>query len=89
MTIAAATTDAEGNRYWRFDGMLHREDGPAAELNNGARLYYYRNVLHRANGPAIIWPNGHEEWWLHGKRHSSYQDMIEYKQLALLEVQRP
>ena len=33
--------------------ILHREDGPAVEYNNGIKFWYLHGKRHRADGPAV------------------------------------
>lgn len=46
-----------GSRYLR-DGVLHREDGPAYEGNDGMEAWYRDGRLHRdpVDGPAVVDP---------------------------------
>ena len=55
-------------KEWRMNGKLHREDGPAVELADGAKYWYIDGNLHREDGPAIEYANGTKYWFLHGKR---------------------
>jgi len=54
---------------WRFEGLLHREDGPAVEFVNGSKYWYLNGELHRENGPAIEDANGNKEWRFNGELH--------------------
>ena len=64
------TVDAEGNKFWRLpNGKLHREDGPAVEYANGAKLWYVNDKRHRIGGPAAEWANGDKWWYVNGKLH--------------------
>ncbi len=56
--------------YW---GELHRVNGPAVELANGAKYWYLNGKRHRTDGPAVEYANGHKEWWLNDKRLSEKQ----------------
>jgi len=48
--------DKFGTKYWyKEDGSLHRDDGPAIEYLNGDMSWYKHGKLHRENGPAIDW----------------------------------
>jgi hypothetical protein len=51
---------------WRRNGVLHREDGPAYERDDGTRRYYRQGVLHREDGPAVVHPDGTCLWFRHG-----------------------
>ena len=62
--------DAEGTKFWRLpNGKLHREDGPAVEYANGAKLWYVNDKRHRIGGPAAEWANGDKWWYVNGKLH--------------------
>ena len=64
------TVDAEGNKFWRLpNGKLHREDGPAVEYANGAKLWYVNDKRHRIGGPAAEWANGDKWWYVNGELH--------------------
>ena len=67
-----------GDRCWRLDGNLHREDGPAIEYADGARWWYLNGNLHREDGPAIEYADGTRCWYLNGKRHREDGPAIEY-----------
>ena len=41
-----------GYTCYVVNGKLHREDGPAATLDNGQKEWYVNNELHRVGGPA-------------------------------------
>jgi len=59
-----------GNKTWRLNGKLHREDGPANEHADGYREWYRNGKLHREDGPAIEFgPRGYGEkrWYLNGE----------------------
>jgi len=61
--------DAYGNKRWRKDGKLHREDGPAVEWDNGSKEWFIDGKLHREDGPAVVWANGDKEWYINGNQH--------------------
>ena len=65
-------------KEWRMNGKLHREDGPAVELADGAKYWYIDGNLHREDGPAIEYANGTKYWFLHGKRHREDGPACEY-----------
>jgi hypothetical protein len=46
-------TDNNGQKEWRLNGELHREDGPAIEKVNGDKEWYVNGKLHRNDGPAV------------------------------------
>jgi len=56
-------------RYWLND-LLHREDGPAVEYNNGYKAWYLYGERHReGNLPAIEFANGDKSYFIHGEYH--------------------
>jgi hypothetical protein len=57
----------DGIIEWRFDGVLHRLDGPARIWLAGHKEWWVNGKFHRENGPAIEWNNGANEWWFNGK----------------------
>ena len=63
---------------WRFNGILHREDGPALARANGTRAWFINGELHRLDGPAIEWASGTKQWFKNGKLHREDGPAIEY-----------
>jgi hypothetical protein len=55
-----------GNVIWKLNGVLHREDGPAAIYVNGDETWYLNGKWHREDGPAFDWI-GAKSWCYHGK----------------------
>jgi len=53
---------ANGDKSWRFNGKLHREDGPAIERTNGTKEWWINGKLHR-----IEKANGDKYWYINGK----------------------
>ena len=72
--------DYGGNKYWRLNGLLHREeDLPAVEHNTGTKIWCINNNLHRENGPAVEYFDGGKEWYLNGKKiDCKTQEEFEY-----------
>ena len=54
-----------GTKEWRFNGELHREDGPAYE-QSGHKEWYLNGQLHREDGPAVEYTDGTKEWYYEG-----------------------
>lgn len=52
-----------------FNGIRHREDGPAVIGLDGIKMWYFNGKLHRKDKPAIIYPDGSKEWYFNGLRH--------------------
>jgi len=44
--------------------ILHREDGPAIEWDDGSKEWFKNGKRHRDDGPAIEWYDGEAEWCL-------------------------
>lgn len=57
------------------NGILHREDGPAVERDDGTIEWHRHGLRHREGGPAVVTPDqadgqpGWQEWWVKGRRH--------------------
>lgn len=60
------------SKYWRINGVLHREDGPAIQYSGGSELWYLNGKLHREDGPALTTPGGEDQWWANGVRHDPH-----------------
>ena len=66
--------DSSGNKFWGFDAVLHREDGPALEVTNGTREWYRNGRLHRDDAPAVEYANGRKLWFKNGVEYKSVID---------------
>jgi hypothetical protein len=63
-------TDQYGTKlYFRRDGSLHRENGPAVEYADGSKFWYRDGQCHREDGPAAEWASGVKSWFLNGKQY--------------------
>ena len=58
-----------GDKEWRLNGKLHREDGPAVIWSTGTQEWWVNGQRHRIDGPAVIWSTGTQEWLVNGQRH--------------------
>ena len=58
--------------------ILHREDGPAVEYDNGERAWYVDGKLHRTDGPAIEYADGSKAWYVNDKLHRIDGPAVEY-----------
>jgi len=56
--------------------VLHREDGPAEEEEDGYKSYLLNGKVHRLDGPAIMDKNGFVEFW---------KDNIQYTDITFTE----
>jgi len=72
--------DDDGDVFWYKSGtdILHREDGPAVERNDGIKEWFQDGKRHRENGPAVTYPDGFKAWWQNGQRHRENGPAIEY-----------
>ena len=68
--------DCYGNKEWRLNGILHREDGPTLEYHNGINEWFRNGSLHREDGPAIEFPDGSTEWWLDDERYTKEEYVL-------------
>ena len=59
-----------GTTYYYKDKektILHREDGPAIEGDDGVyKAWYLNGERHRVDGPAVVWRGGSKQWWING-----------------------
>ena len=81
--------DDDGDRYWYFNGNLHREDGPALEYSDGSREWYLNGLRHREDGPAIEHADGTRYWYLNGEDYTEEDFIKETKatKLTLAEIE--
>ena len=59
--------DKYGDKSWRLNDKLHREDGPAVEGTNGVKSWWLNGKLHREDGPAVEYADGTKSWYLNGE----------------------
>lgn len=76
--FTGSKTDQHGNRHWRVNGMIHRENGPAIEYADGDKEWWIGGKLHRETGPAVELANGYTAWYLHGVLHRDSGPAIEW-----------
>lgn len=62
-------TNHRGDRFWYYDGKLHRDDGPAILQSNGLEFWYQHGEKHRDDGPAVISSSLTEFWCQRGRLH--------------------
>ena len=67
-------TDKDGNKWWKLNGYLHREDGPAIEILDGTKYWYINGRRHRVDGPAIQTPRGSKLWYINGNQYDSKEE---------------
>lgn len=69
--IVRVTTTEPATLYYKDKEctILHREDGPAVECENGIKEWWVDGKLHRVDGPAVEMPNGECKYVKHGMLH--------------------
>ena len=70
-------TVLSGRVEYRLNGILHREDGPAVEYDNGGQ-WYVNGKQHREDGPATILSNGTKYWFFNSFCHRLDGPALEY-----------
>jgi len=85
MTKVYSKKDEYGNIRWYKTGtnLLHREDGPALEWNDGTKWWYQNDRRHRTDGPAIEYINGFKYYYLNGKY---YPDIKTDKEWIIFQI---
>jgi hypothetical protein len=86
--------DEDENKFYYSDKemkILHREDGPAVEWEDGDKSWWLNGKHHREDGPASEWGDGGKFWFLNGERHREDGPAIErangYKEWWLNDIQ--
>lgn len=69
-----------GLSEWYYNGVLHREDGPAIEDLHGNKEWYLNGKQHRGDGPALTYSNGMVCWFSNGDLHREDGPAMEYKE---------
>ena len=78
---------SNGNKEWRFNGKLHRKDGPAVEFLDGDKYWWSNDKLHREDGPACEYASGTKEWFINGKKLTEEEFNNRHKvELSLEEI---
>jgi len=66
----AFTVTKIGEQECRYNGKIHRENGPAMINRLGDHLWFKHGKLHRGGGlPAIICHDGRKKWCVNDKTH--------------------
>ena len=71
--------------FWYKNGVLHCEDGPAIDCQNGYREWIQNGIYHRIDGPAVEYANGDKQWWIHGVEYSERDFNILTEKIKLNE----
>lgn len=69
ITIYTEFYERDGRKEWKYQGSLHRRNGPAVVWDNGAYEYYILGNRHREDGPARLLPSGIIEYYQFGNLH--------------------
>lgn len=65
-----ASIDANGNKFWFYDGLNHRNNDLPASIYNETQIWFYNGSIHRENDlPAVMYTGGAQEWFYEGERH--------------------
>lgn len=80
MTQIYITNNEDGKFYFsdKEKTILHREDGPAMEYNDGTNVWCLNNQYHRVDGPAVELSCGSKFWYLNGQCHRDNAPAVEY-----------
>jgi len=76
---------ANGDKYWYVNGIIHRENGPAAYAN-GDKYWYVGGQLHRENGPAAELGNGRKYWYLNGIEYTEQEHAKRTKKVPTINI---
>lgn len=55
--------------FFDKNGLMHKENGPAVELEDGTRKFYCHGRLHNLNNPALERSDGSCFYYVHGRLH--------------------
>jgi len=78
-------------RWYKKGKLLHRENGPAVEFDNGTKYWLINNQYHRVDGPAREYYSGVKEWFLFDKEYLEEEYLnhpliIEYKLNQIMKL---
>lgn len=83
-------SDIKNGRYVEYgfvlyykNNLLHRENGPAIECENGTTVWCLNGKKHREDGPAVMDAKGTLEYWIHGTQYTEkeFNFYLEKKEL--------
>jgi hypothetical protein len=84
--MESKTINKYGYKEWRLpNGLLHREDGPALEWNNGRKEWHINGLRHREDGPAIE-GNNNKYWYINGKQYTENEYKYEMRSRKLKKL---
>lgn len=62
-----AVVEPNGNKYWCYNGIIHRVGGPALyDAKDQVTVYYLCGKIHNDSGPAKIHSNGDTDYYING-----------------------
>jgi hypothetical protein len=73
MTPQYIEINSNGSKFYYKDkamSIIHREDGPAIEWDDGNKSWALNGKLHREDGPAVEWSNGDKSWYLNSVEYT-------------------
>jgi hypothetical protein len=59
----------DGSITYRYNGVVHRQDGPAIIHADGTKMWYRHGERHRENGPAMEFSDGSRHWYQNNQLH--------------------
>ena len=86
------TVSEDGTIFYKLNGKLHREDGPAIEFSDGTKWWFLHDDRHRLDGPAIEHSDGYKEWWINyilvnpTLNNFSFEVLMKYGELSPVEI---
>ena len=75
-----------GDKFWRLNGELHREDGPAIERAGGYKEWWLNGELHREDGPAVERAGGTKSWYLNGEPVTEEEVMNPVEEMTMDQI---
>ena len=85
--IEKVVRDGEIAYYIKNTDILHREDGPAVEDEDGYKAWWIDGKRHRVDGPAGIYKNRKPTWWLNNIQYSKekwFEELTEEQKEKML-----
>jgi hypothetical protein len=71
------TINEDGIKFWRLNGLFHRDDGPAVEYPDGSKEWCVNGKLHRTDGPALEYFDGGEFWFIKGYGYDTKEEWFQ------------
>lgn len=67
----------EARIRWKYDGKVHRTDGPAVIWKSGNKAWFLHDMVHRTDGPAITYCDGDRRWFLNNIEYDTEEEFNE------------